>query len=151
MFSHKIINKTGSVLHSIAILFLYCIWGGGYCWCEMFTDLISIVCQVTELTANVPDPTQDQDTRTCSDSNTLEGELPALKVNTSETERLSDIFGLDLRREGGQYKLTPHDPNASLTELLTSPILVPDVSATTSAERQHNTQVSPSLLFVKKK
>lgn len=117
----------------------------------MFTDLISIVCQVTELTANVPDPTQDQDTRTCSDSNTLEGELPALKVNTSETERLSDIFGLDLRREGGQYKLTPHDPNASLTELLTSPILVPDVSSTTSAERQHNTQVSPSLLFVKKK
>lgn len=97
----------------------------------------------------MPDPAQDQGRRACSDSNTLEGDLPALRVNTSETELLSDIFGLDLRREGGQYKLTPHDPNASLTELLTSPILVPDASAATSAELQHNTQVSSSLLFVK--
>lgn len=106
---------------------------------------------MSELAASVPDPTQDQDVRACSDSKTLEGDLPALRVNTSETELLSDIFGLDLKREGGQYKLTPHDPNASLTELLTSPILVPDASAATSAELQHSTQVSSSLLFVKKK
>lgn len=107
------------------------------------TDWI-VYYQVSELAANVPDPTQDPDKRACSDSDTLEGDLPTLKVNTSETELLSDIFGLDLRREGGQYKLTPHDPHASLTELLTSPILVPDASAATATELQHNTQVSSS-------
>uniref|UniRef100_H3CFS9 Ryanodine receptor 2b (cardiac) n=1 Tax=Tetraodon nigroviridis TaxID=99883 RepID=H3CFS9_TETNG len=98
------------------------------------------IMKVSELAASAPDPSQDQDQRACSDSNTLEGDLPALRVNTSETELLSDIFGLDLRREGGQYKLTPHDPRASLTELLTSPVLVPDASAATSAELQQNTQ-----------
>ncbi|KAG7282556.1 hypothetical protein CRUP_001131 [Coryphaenoides rupestris] len=49
-----------------------------------------------------------------------EVELADLAINTGETEVLSDIFGLDLRREGGQYKITPHDPNASLTQLLHS-------------------------------
>lgn len=104
----------------------------------------------------MPDPTQlvkgaaeGQDKRACSDCNTLEGDLPALRANNSETELLSDIFGLDLRREGGQYKLTPHDPNASLTELLTSPIPVPDSSTAPSAEL-HNDQVSLSLTLVNK-
>lgn len=92
----------------------------------------------------MPDPTAEHPKGVCPDSSALEGDLPALRINTSETELLSDIFGLDLRREGGQYKLTPHDPNASLTELLTSPILVPDASSATSAELQHNTQVSLS-------
>ncbi|XP_056888735.1 ryanodine receptor 2 isoform X2 [Takifugu flavidus] len=103
--------------------------------------------KVSELVATMPDPTQlvkgaveDQDKIACSDCNTLEDDVPALRVHTSETELLSDIFGLDLRREGGQYKLTPHDPKASLTELLTSPITVPDASTVTSAELQHNKQ-----------
>lgn len=101
----------------------------------------------------MPDPTklvkgavEDQDKRACSECNTLEDDLPNLRVHTSETELLSDIFGLDLRREGGQYKLTPHDPKASLTELLTSPI-VPDASTVTSAELQHNKQVSSLMIF----
>lgn len=116
-------------------------------WNVYWLNLWIVYYQVSELTANVPDPTQDQDKRACSDPNTFEGDLPALRVNTSETELLSDIFGLDLRREGGQYKLTPHDPNANLTELLTSPILVPDASAATFAELQHNIQVSSFLPF----
>lgn len=96
----------------------------------------------------MPDPTQlvkstveDQDKRNFPDCNTLEEDLPALRVNTSENELLSDIFGLDLRREGGQYKLTPHDPKASLTELLASPIPAPGASTVTSAG-QHKNQVS---------
>lgn len=76
----------------------------------------------------MPDPTQDEvrgegedrDKRPCP----ME-ELADLSVNTSESELLSDIFGLDLRREGGQYKITPHNPNASLTELLNSPLPSP--------------------------
>ncbi|XP_075890924.1 ryanodine receptor 2 isoform X2 [Nelusetta ayraudi] len=84
--------------------------------------------KVSELLANMPDPTQDEvrgegedrDKRPCP----ME-ELADLSVNTSESELLSDIFGLDLRREGGQYKITPHNPNASLTELLNSPLPSP--------------------------
>lgn len=112
-----------------------------------------LLIQVSELVATIPNPTQlvkgaveDQDKRACSDCNTLEDDLPALRVH-SETELLSDIFGLDLRREGGQYKVTPHDPKASLTELLTSPIMVPDASTVTSAELQHNKQVRSSIIF----
>uniref|UniRef100_A0A8C3ASD1 Ryanodine receptor 2 n=1 Tax=Cyclopterus lumpus TaxID=8103 RepID=A0A8C3ASD1_CYCLU len=60
-----------------------------------------------------------------SDRSSAKEELADLAVNTSETELLSDIFGLDLRREGGQYKITPHNPNASLTELLNSPVPSP--------------------------
>lgn len=86
--------------------------------------------QVSELLANMPDPTQDEvrgegedrDKRPCLDHNSPREDLADLSVNTSETELLSDIFGLDLRREGGQYKITPHNPNASLTELLNSPL-----------------------------
>lgn len=93
--------------------------------------VIEDVCppQVSELLANMPDPTQDEvrgegedrDKRPCPKE-----ELADLSVNTSDTELLSDIFGLDLRREGGQYKIRPHNPSASLTELLNTPIPAPD-------------------------
>lgn len=93
----------------------------------------------------MPDPTQDEvrgegedrDKRPCPKE-----ELADLSVNTSETELLSDIFGLDLRREGGQYKITPHNPNASLTELLNSPIPAPappSPAAPAPKLRQRNT------------
>lgn len=110
--------------------------------------------QVLELVADMPDPTQlvkstveDQGTRAFPDCNTPEEDLSALRVNTSENELLSDIFGLDLRREGGQYKLTPHDPKASLTELLTSPIPAPGASTATFAGLQNKNQVSLILIF----
>lgn len=100
--------------------------------------------QVSELLANMPDPTQDEvrgegedrDKRPCPKE-----ELADLSVNASESELLSDIFGLDLRREGGQYKITPHNPNASLAELLNSPLPAPaPPSATAPAPklRQRN-------------
>ena len=83
--------------------------------------------QVSELLANMPDPTQDEvrgegerDRR--SERSSAKEDLSDLAVNTNETELLSDIFGLDLRREGGQYKITPHNPNASLTQLLSNPV-----------------------------
>ncbi|XP_035526010.1 ryanodine receptor 2-like [Morone saxatilis] len=85
--------------------------------------------KVSELLANMPDPTQDEvrgegedREKIPSDRSSPKEDLADLAVNTSETELLSDIFGLDLRREGGQYKITPHNPNASLTELLNSPV-----------------------------
>ncbi|RVE60099.1 hypothetical protein OJAV_G00195020 [Oryzias javanicus] len=84
--------------------------------------------KVSELLANMPDPTQDEvrgegeDREKRPPERTSPSEdLADLAVNTGESELLSDIFGLDLRREGGQYKITPHNPNASLTELLNSP------------------------------
>ena len=77
----------------------------------------------------MPDPTQDEvrgegedREKRPSDRSSPKEDLADLAVNTSESELLSDIFGLDLRREGGQYKITPHNPNASLTELLNSPV-----------------------------
>uniref|UniRef100_A0A671VHP5 Uncharacterized protein n=1 Tax=Sparus aurata TaxID=8175 RepID=A0A671VHP5_SPAAU len=88
--------------------------------------------KVSELLANMPDPTQDEvrgegedREKRASDRSSPKEDLADLAVNTSETELLSDIFGLDLRREGGQYKITPHNPNASLTELLNSPVPSP--------------------------
>ena len=87
---------------------------------------------MSELLANMPDPTQDDvrgegeeegGERRPMDRASAEKDLADLAVNTDETELLSDIFGLDLRREGGQYKITPHNPNASLTDLLNSPVL----------------------------
>lgn len=84
---------------------------------------------MSELLATMPDPTQDEvrgegDEREkrLSERSSPKEDLADLAVNTSETELLSDIFGLDLRREGGQYKITPHNPNATLTELLNSPV-----------------------------
>ncbi|XP_034425492.1 ryanodine receptor 2 isoform X10 [Hippoglossus hippoglossus] len=89
--------------------------------------------KVSELLANMPDPTQDEvrgegedREKRPSDRSSPKEDLADLAVNTSETELLSDIFGLDLRREGGQYKITPHNPNASLTELLNSPVPSPN-------------------------
>uniref|UniRef100_A0A1A8S9R2 Ryanodine receptor 2 (Cardiac) n=1 Tax=Nothobranchius rachovii TaxID=451742 RepID=A0A1A8S9R2_9TELE len=80
----------------------------------------------------MPDPTQDEvrgegedREKRLSDRSSQKENLADLAVNTSETELLSDIFGLDLRREGGQYKITPHNPNASITELLNSPVPSP--------------------------
>lgn len=101
----------------------------------------------------MPDPTQDEvrgegedrDKRPCPKE-----ELADLSVNTSESELLSDIFGLDLRREGGQYKITPHNPNASLTELLNSPLpspAPPSPPAPAPKLRQRNQVGSDSHIF----
>ncbi|XP_018522000.1 ryanodine receptor 2 isoform X6 [Lates calcarifer] len=112
--------------------------------------------KVSELLANMPDPTQDEvrgegDDREKrpSDRSSPKEDLADLAVNTSETELLSDIFGLDLRREGGQYKITPHNPNASLTELLNSPVPSPNPPAPTTApppelRRRHQSKGSSS-------
>jgi len=110
--------------------------------------------QVSELLANMPDPTQDEVRGEGEDREkrpSAKEELADLAVNTSETELLSDIFGLDLRREGGQYKITPHDPNASLTELLNSPVPpptppIPSTAPPPELRRRH--QVSPSYLLL---
>lgn len=98
----------------------------------------------------MPDPTQDEvrgegedrDKTTCSDRSSPKEDLADLVVNTSETELLSDIFGLDLRREGGQYKITPHNPNASLTELLKSPLPSPTPVKVSVSELRRRHQVS---------
>uniref|UniRef100_A0A8C3ARP2 Ryanodine receptor 2 n=1 Tax=Cyclopterus lumpus TaxID=8103 RepID=A0A8C3ARP2_CYCLU len=107
--------------------------------------------KVSELLANMPDPTQDEvrgegedREKRPSDRSSAKEELADLAVNTSETELLSDIFGLDLRREGGQYKITPHNPNASLTELLNSPVPsptppTPSTSESSSSEEKEAT------------
>uniref|UniRef100_A0A668AWW8 Uncharacterized protein n=1 Tax=Myripristis murdjan TaxID=586833 RepID=A0A668AWW8_9TELE len=92
--------------------------------------------KVSDILVNMPDPSQEEVQgegedveKRSSDRTSLEEDLADLAISTDETELLSDIFGLDLRREGGQYKITPHNPNASLTELLNSP--VPSPTATT--------------------
>uniref|UniRef100_A0A8D0ZKS0 Ryanodine receptor 2 n=1 Tax=Sus scrofa TaxID=9823 RepID=A0A8D0ZKS0_PIG len=90
--------------------------------------------KVAELLANMPDPTQDE-VRGDGDEGerkVLEGTLPSedltdLKELTEESDLLSDIFGLDLKREGGQYKLIPHNPNAGLSDLMSSPAPIPEV------------------------
>ncbi|XP_072311661.1 ryanodine receptor 2 [Eucyclogobius newberryi] len=105
--------------------------------------------KVSELLANMPDPTQDEvrgegerDRRSERSSAKEDlADLADLVVNTSETELLSDIFGLDLRREGGQYKITPHNPNASLTQLLNSP--VPPATPPTELRQRHLSESSP--------
>ncbi|KAF3832692.1 hypothetical protein F7725_026357 [Dissostichus mawsoni] len=71
--------------------------------------------KVSELLADMPDPTQDEVRGEGEDREkraSPKEDLADLAVNTSETELLSDIFGLDLRREGGH-----------LTELLNSRFL----------------------------
>ncbi|KAH0622519.1 hypothetical protein JD844_024895, partial [Phrynosoma platyrhinos] len=88
--------------------------------------------KVAELLANMPDPTQDE-VRGEGDEverKPAEAALPAedltdLKALSEDSDLLSDIFGLDLKREGGQYKLIPHNPNAGLSDLLSSPSLLP--------------------------
>uniref|UniRef100_A0A803SL69 Ryanodine receptor 2 n=1 Tax=Anolis carolinensis TaxID=28377 RepID=A0A803SL69_ANOCA len=88
--------------------------------------------KVAELLANMPDPTQDE-VRGEGDEverKPTEAALPAedltdLKALSEDSDLLSDIFGLDLKREGGQYKLIPHNPNAGLSDLLSSPSPLP--------------------------
>ncbi|XP_061561261.1 ryanodine receptor 2 isoform X2 [Phycodurus eques] len=112
--------------------------------------------KVSELLANMPEPTQDgvrlkgkDKERKSSNRSSMKEDLAYLAVNTSDTELLSDIFGLDLRREGGQYKISPHNPNASLTEILNSPLPPPPPCAASAAPppelRQMDQSKSPSL------
>uniref|UniRef100_A0A3B3RB91 Ryanodine receptor 2 n=1 Tax=Paramormyrops kingsleyae TaxID=1676925 RepID=A0A3B3RB91_9TELE len=84
--------------------------------------------KVADLLANMPDPTQDEvrgegeeGEKRLTDRSSAQEDLADLAVATEDSELLSDIFGLDLRREGGQYKLIPHNPNASLSDILTPP------------------------------
>ncbi|KAM8837244.1 ryanodine receptor 2 isoform 8-T9 [Spinachia spinachia] len=106
--------------------------------------------KVSELLANMPDPTQDEVRGEGEDREkrpSAKEDLADLAVNTSETELLSDIFGLDLRREGGQYKITPHNPNASLTQLLNSPVPsstppTPPTASPPELRRRHQSQSS---------
>ncbi|MGH0167523.1 UNVERIFIED_CONTAM: hypothetical protein FKN15_052543 [Acipenser sinensis] len=84
--------------------------------------------KVADLLANMPDPTQDEVRgegeeieKKHPDTAMPSEDLADLAVASDDGDLLSDIFGLDLRREGGQYKLMPHNPNASLSELITSP------------------------------
>ncbi|XP_041341383.1 ryanodine receptor 2 [Pyrgilauda ruficollis] len=88
--------------------------------------------KVAELLANMPDPTQDEvrGEEEEGERKPMEAALPAedltdLQTLTEESDLLSDIFGLDLKREGGQYKLIPHNPNAGLSDLLSTPSLAP--------------------------
>ncbi|XP_022408783.1 ryanodine receptor 2 isoform X6 [Delphinapterus leucas] len=90
--------------------------------------------KVAELLANMPDPTQDEVRGDGEDGErkAMEGALPSedltdLKELTEESDLLSDIFGLDLKREGGQYKLIPHNPNAGLSDLMSNPVPIPEV------------------------
>ncbi|XP_041105563.1 ryanodine receptor 2-like [Polyodon spathula] len=84
--------------------------------------------KVADLLANMPDPTQDEVRgedeeieKKHPDTALPSEDLADLAVASDDGDLLSDIFGLDLRREGGQYILMPHNPNASLSELITSP------------------------------
>lgn len=112
--------------------------------------------QVSELLASMPDPTQDEVRGEGEDRDkrpSAKEDLADLAVNASETELLSDIFGLDLRREGGQYKITPHNPNASLTQLLNSPVPsstppTPPTATPPELRRRHPVSVSCVLLLV---
>ncbi|XP_066402897.1 ryanodine receptor 2 [Molothrus aeneus] len=88
--------------------------------------------KVAELLANMPDPTQDEvrgeeeeGERKPSEAALPAEDLTDLQTLTEESDLLSDIFGLDLKREGGQYKLIPHNPNAGLSDLLSTPSLAP--------------------------
>ncbi|XP_019483773.1 PREDICTED: ryanodine receptor 2-like [Hipposideros armiger] len=90
--------------------------------------------KVAELLANMPDPTQDEVRGDGEEGERkpLEAALPSedltdLKDLTEESDLLSDIFGLDLKREGGQYKLIPHNPNAGLSDLISNPVPSPEV------------------------
>ncbi|XP_076856683.1 ryanodine receptor 2 isoform X3 [Brachyhypopomus gauderio] len=120
--------------------------------------------KVSELLANMPDPTQDEvrgegeeAERKLTDKAMTEEDLADLVVAPDDTELLTDIFGLDLKREGGQYKLMPHNPNANLTELLNapvppSPMPSPELSrrlqskgSASSADEKEGAEDSPSL------
>ncbi|XP_043914983.1 ryanodine receptor 2 [Protopterus annectens] len=83
--------------------------------------------KVAELLANMPDPTQDEvrgdgdDTEKKNATALTNEDLTDLTAASDDGDLLTDIFGLDLKREGGQYKLLPHNPNAPIPELMTTP------------------------------
>ncbi|XP_058262192.1 ryanodine receptor 2 isoform X14 [Hemibagrus wyckioides] len=106
--------------------------------------------KVSELLANMPDPTQDEVRgeseeveRKHTEKTSPEEDLADLAVAAEDTDLLSDIFGLDLRREGGQYKLMPHNPNASLTDLLNTP-MPPPPTPSPELRRRHTVKGSSS-------
>ncbi|MCI4384536.1 hypothetical protein PGIGA_G00039800 [Pangasianodon gigas] len=106
--------------------------------------------KVSELLANMPDPTQDEVRgeseeveRKHAEKTSPEEDLADLAVAAEDTDLLSDIFGLDLRREGGQYKLMPHNPNASLTDLLSTP-MPPPPTPSPELRRRHTMKGSSS-------
>ncbi|TSL04189.1 Ryanodine receptor 2 [Bagarius yarrelli] len=106
--------------------------------------------KVSELLANMPDPTQDEVRgeseeveRKQAEKTSPEEDLADLAVAAEDTDLLSDIFGLDLRREGGQYKLMPHNPNASLTDLLNTPA-PPPPTPSPELRRRHTVKGSTS-------
>lgn len=106
--------------------------------------------KVSELLANMPDPTQDEvrgeieeGEKKLLDKTSPEEDLADLNVATDDTDLLSDIFGLDLKREGGQYKLMPHNPNANLADLLNTPV-PPPPTPSPEVRRRHQTKGSSS-------
>uniref|UniRef100_A0A8C4LEL0 Ryanodine receptor 2 n=1 Tax=Equus asinus asinus TaxID=83772 RepID=A0A8C4LEL0_EQUAS len=101
--------------------------------------------KVAELLANMPDPTQDEvrgegeeGERKPVDTALASEDLTDLKELTEESDLLSDIFGLDLKREGGQYKLIPHNPNAGLSDLMSNPVPIPEVQDKFQEEKEEN-------------
>ncbi|KAL1784292.1 ryanodine receptor 2 [Sigmodon hispidus] len=110
--------------------------------------------KVAELLANMPDPTQDEvrGDEEEGDRKPLESALPSedladLKELTEESDLLSDIFGLDLKREGGQYKLIPHNPNAGLSDLMTNPI--PESECSLISEENEPRKAKLDLVWIK--
>ncbi|CAB1343729.1 unnamed protein product [Coregonus sp. 'balchen'] len=84
--------------------------------------------RVFDLFGGILDPTLDEVTggsggyreRRYSTRSSSREELRGLgqsTVSSRDTNVLSDIFGLRVRREGGQYRLITHDLTASLTDL----------------------------------
>ncbi|XP_063077897.1 ryanodine receptor 2 [Engraulis encrasicolus] len=107
--------------------------------------------KMSELLTSMPDPTQDEARVEADDGGekrsfekvTTKEDLADLTAATGETEVLSDIFGLDLRREGGQYKIMPHNPNASLSDVLSSPA-APAPSSSPELRRRHQEKETSS-------
>uniref|UniRef100_A0A8C3CWM4 Ryanodine receptor 2 n=1 Tax=Cairina moschata TaxID=8855 RepID=A0A8C3CWM4_CAIMO len=105
--------------------------------------------KVAELLANMPDPTQDEvrgegeeGERKPTETALPAEDLTDLRTLSDESDLLSDIFGLDLKREGGQYKLIPHNPNAGLSDLLSTPSLAP------MPEEQEKIQVTAPFISI---
>ncbi|GCB66916.1 hypothetical protein scyTo_0005050, partial [Scyliorhinus torazame] len=103
--------------------------------------------KVTELLANMPDPTHDEVRGEVGEGegkvaqSTLPSEdLTDLTAITEESDFLSDIFGLDLRREGGQYKLIPHNPNAGMSDLISPPCLAVPLPELESSHQEEKTE-----------
>ncbi|XP_072436665.1 ryanodine receptor 2 isoform X1 [Chiloscyllium punctatum] len=103
--------------------------------------------KVTELLANMPDPTHDEVRGEVGEGegkvtqSTLPSEdLTDLTAITEESDFLSDIFGLDLRREGGQYKLIPHNPNAGVRDLISPPYLTVPLPELQSIQQEEKTK-----------